>query len=333
MDNSSDKQVRAVVRCMPNYILHVMAVARINFDSEYASRYADTLETADLDTLEKHRDLLLTFGRGKHESIADVIIGFPIAFRLDDLTSLEEYFSVLISGLEKSDMTDFSRRFDQGLSDFHRWLPFDVNDLVWFVRHLDAIRETAGVILHNFSQYEESIWPEERQELEAVAGRVNKALGKRDYIGEWETITDLRFKSDHYDILLCSAIEGGPNANSIGYDQVIFFHRTPFDKLIQFISHEIGTHLLIDIYSDLTSTGQFDRATVFAAYECLAKHYNSRILAGKDLVYELTGLPEEKYLPVYAQLQGANPNIKAPELLRVALESIGSAEEQPRGRK
>lgn len=72
--NRAPKRIQAVVEKGPNYIFHLMAVARAGFASPYAETYRFSVEPEDLKLLERWRARLVTAdgttigGRAGHES-------------------------------------------------------------------------------------------------------------------------------------------------------------------------------------------------------------------------------------------------------------------------
>jgi len=69
------KRVIAKVEKGVNYFFHIQAVAKINYNSEYAEKYKNSVYTEDLDYLKRNKDLFL-FGNGKIFSVFTVLYLF-----------------------------------------------------------------------------------------------------------------------------------------------------------------------------------------------------------------------------------------------------------------
>lgn len=52
------KRVKAVIEKGINYIFHLQAIARLNFDSKYADRYEGSVKRSDIDYLRQIAPLL-----------------------------------------------------------------------------------------------------------------------------------------------------------------------------------------------------------------------------------------------------------------------------------
>lgn len=109
-----------------------------------------------------------------------------------------------------------------------------------------------------------------QQRLEPRARRLRARLAQLELVARWERATGLAFKTPTYEIALCVACEGGPDAVSAGYDRNHLFYGRDLPYLVQFVSHETGTHILIDTYTQAMASGHHDPPTVYAAYESLA---------------------------------------------------------------
>jgi hypothetical protein len=163
-----------------------------------------------------------------------------------------------------------------------------------------------------------AVWPRERPALEAAADCLNSRLAATDLLGRWEEVTGIEFRAPRYDFVLSSAIENGPNANSLGYERTLFRPGPDLAWAVQFMSHEVGTHVLIEVFRAAMPHHTFDR--LYRAYECLARFYNRRVL-NEPLVYTLPGYDCEDSEAQYAAQQAADPRATPADLLRSALGS------------
>ncbi len=71
------KPIVATVEVGPNYIFHLMAVAGVGFESEYATTYGASVEPEDLETLRAlHGRLIFQDGHGGE--LASIALFIPV---------------------------------------------------------------------------------------------------------------------------------------------------------------------------------------------------------------------------------------------------------------
>ena len=73
------------------------------------------------------------------------------------------------------------------------------------------------------------------------AEELRARLARLDPIGEWETVTGLKFPYPRFHAVLAESIR--PSATSLLAEKVVF-SAGPVDKIAEFIIHEIGTHII-----------------------------------------------------------------------------------------
>jgi hypothetical protein len=316
------RAAKAVVQFGPNYVFHLAAVARIGFDSEYADKYADSVNASDLELLQRNRDLL-TFGMGSGSDLVTIFLFLPAYFDLHSEADFAEYFSLLDEGCATGAFLDFFNRYADEFERLSVWIAkteFD-KDLQSIFKHRETIETLGEIVIRNLPAYRASVWPIESARMGAVATTINKYLDILDPISAWEKITGVAYKLDCFRATLVSAIKNGPDADSLSYDTVVFHHDRPFDYMVQLIQHEIGTHILNGTMRQVDNLEKYEWKTLYAAYECLAKHYNQILLGMEQLAYSLASLREEQFLPIYRRLHDAEPAITPRELLLSGLDS------------
>ena len=320
MSGQSGKQVRAVVEIGPNYVFHLMAVARVGFDSEYADRYQGSVLPDDVAYIQKHKDQL-TFGGGSSSELVGPIIVFPAYFNLNSKEMIQEHYDLLDVSLANDDYQPYLDRYKSHIKKLDKWW-FTINEelLKQFLPYRNLILELGKIIVRNFDLYLDSVWVKERPRMDEVAESINSHFSISDRIGEWEAFTGMTFEFDEYNIVLTSAIKGGPNANSMGYDRVLFYSETQLDPMMQLISHEIGTHLLIGMLKDLSATEKFEWHSLYEGYECLARYYNTIILKDSPLDYSMSTFHVQEYLDIFGRIHTAEQKIKPHDLLVKGIE-------------
>jgi hypothetical protein len=316
-----EKQIVVVVEKCPNYIFHLMAVAKVGFDSEYGDKYKDSVLPEDIAYIQRHKNLLLV-GGGSAGELVDVMISFPSYINLESADAFKEYFSLLDMGFNTNNFQPFLEKYDLYNEKLKHWFPVEEEYLRSITEYREVIAELGRIYLRNYATYEEKVWDAEKTELDKVALKINQYFKDRDIISKWEAVTGKEFKFNNYQIVLCSAIKNGPDANSLGYERIVFYPDTAFDYMTQFISHETGTHILIDVLKEVYGLKKFEDGMLYGAYESLAKFYNAILLNNKNLSYNMPQFHDEEYLKIYDEIYHKNQNIPATELLVEGIETF-----------
>lgn len=321
------KRIKAVVEKGPNYVFHLLAVAGVGFESDYGRRYRHTVGPDDLALLRRHRDLLV-FGDGRGGALWPLLIFLPAYLGLDSQAAFGEFYALLDQGFAGGDYAPFLGRYATGLARLRDWVVYvDERWLAGLAQHRGAVRDLGTVHGRNLPAYEREVWPAERPALAELAGRLNAHFEGKDVIGAWERLTGLAFKAEVYEIVLVSAIANGPNANSLGYERNVFWSGSDFGWLTEFISHETGSHLLIDLMkermggaasaeaADGGDPGRYDFDLLYRAYENLVRFYNMSVLETDDIY----GLGDHYFTrpfeAIYRELHAADPGLSPREML------------------
>jgi hypothetical protein len=211
------------------------------------------------------------------------------------------------------DENPFIKKYNDYIKRRKLWFP-EINS-VWFEKiknKVSLIKRFGEIYEENFHAYEKEVWSKEKERLEKKAKEINQKLKNLNLIEHWEKITGIDFKVSEYQIVLVSAIKNGPNANSLGYDRNVFYSENDLKWTIDFISHEVGTHIMFDIAKEFMKEMYFETNSnidekaqkfqrFYKAYECLAQFYNTMVLKRK-LNYDLTIFESNKYISFYHKL-------------------------------
>lgn len=314
------KPVVFTAPAVPNFLWHVLAVAGIGYNSDYADTYQHTIASADLDYLIACRSQL-SFAEGEGGDLAGLFTALPAWLLLSDPDRLELYFTTLDTALRDGSLTPFVDSFpdanwsDRFMADAleHPAFPDDREALSGTARRL------ADVYLRSWDAYESEVWPDAELVLLRRAEELQHHFDQTDYIHRWEEMLAIPFAADRYEIALCFANRNGPDYNSLGYDSNLIYYDKPFTRTCQFVSHEIGTHLLIDLYLDRARAGEHGHRALYSAYETLAMFFNRRLLNVDKLAYEIPQFDDQRHLKLYEQHYRAG--ISPAELLAKILES------------
>lgn len=306
------KPIVPTVETGPNYVFHLMAAARIGFDSDYAGRYGDTVVPGDLALLRENSQRL-SFGAGRGGDLVETLIFLPAYLGLDSPGELAEFFRVLCADVGAGEPAGQLRRYGRRLAGMLDWVSGDDFSARyrWLGGSLDLIRQLGDVYVRNFPAYLKHVWSAEEPPMLEVAEQIAGSVGRRDLIGDWERLTGREFRADRYEIVLCSAIRNGPNANSLGYDRNVFFSGSDPAFLTEFISHETGTHILIDLMkSGFWREAGYPFGLAYEGYENLSKFYNAFILGRRPATYKVSRADDrwqEVFARVHAAGRGATP--------------------------
>lgn len=323
------KKITVVVEEGPNYIYHLMGVAKVGFDSDYADIYKDTVEPEDKEYLKNHKNLLTNVECHGGELVY-MMIFFPNYISLESKSDFVEYFNLLNEGFKTNNFSKFLQKYALFIEKLKEWPAVQVNGeygikedyLKSFSEYKDVINELGQIYVRNYETYDKKVWPAEKLKMDKVAKELNDYLKDKNIISRWEKVTGETFKFNEYQIVLCSAIKNGPNANSLGYERNIFYSGLSFDFLTQFISHETGTHILMDSYGEVDKLGKYDFDDLYKAMELRARFYNTIVLNTNDIynIYSKGNLCA-KYMKIYGDIYNKNKNISPKDLLIQGLET------------
>jgi hypothetical protein len=312
------KDVVCVVERFANYVFHLLAVAKISYNSEYADMYRDTIIHEDLEYLEKQRSRL-QWGRGKGGVLTPIFMFIPVYINLYTEDELAEYFSFIDQGIEIQDSEPTLRRYGDYFERLKLWfMPEDFENNLYkpLIEHREVIRQLGEIYKRNYPEYIKNVWPKERRKVEGVAQKLNFRLKEEDLITKWEKLTGMEFKFPRYEIVLVSAAKNGPSANSLGYERNLFYADPRVELMVKFISHEVGTHILCDLFKKAQSRG-IDYMIIYKAHECLNMFYNKMFYP--EMEYNWSHYDEETFLPIYKQIYDENSGITASELFNRGL--------------
>jgi hypothetical protein len=310
------KKIVIVVHEFPNYVFHLLTLGGIVADPEYAKAYRSTLPEADRLYLESNKKNL-EWGNGGLGPFTAAFLFVPGYINPGTRDEVDEYFDLLNRALRNDDPGPIVSKYRGHLDRVRAFIPFDFGPYLHsLVPQKEAVARVSEIFQRNYAAYDRDIWPVERRKIEAVAAKLNPELEARDFIGRWEKLTGLDFKADTYEIVLYTANARGSNANSLAYDRNTFYYGKDPGWMLQFLSHETGTHILIDVMNQVASTGKYPFPVAYKAYETMCEFYNTRfVLAGEKPLYDMKNYDDAKFLSIYGEIFDLNRGIKPADLL------------------
>ena len=314
------KEIMVTAEEVPNYIFHLMTLGNIvPEDPEYISLYKDSLPAEDQAYLSEHRDMLY-WGDGNTAVLTVPFFFIPAYINFQSSQDFNEYFDLLSSALHSADFNPFITKYNSYIKKMELMFgPINMEEyLQALIPYSQNVDEIGNIYKRNFQSYHLEVWPKEKIKLEQTAALLNTELQKYDLIGQWEKLIGKEFETDNYQIILFSSNKNGPNANSLGYERNTFYYGNDPEFIIQFISHEVGTHLLIENYHEVMQMNQFEFSELYGAFENLAEFYSvDFILKNKN---PLIGYDVETYYTIYQNLYEQNKNITPNEFMIKGLE-------------
>lgn len=324
--DTTKKTVTAVIEEGTNYVFHVLAVSRVNFNSDYAYIYKDTVVDEDKDYIYKQYKHLALPGE-EEGHLTKIIILFPAYINLDTKAKIKEYYSLLNDGLKTGDFKAFLEKYSAQIENFNSW-PLNKESInESYLKSLDGyaeiIKRIGEVYVRNFSVYDKRLWKVETGKMEKTSAIINDYLKYANLIPKWEAVTGLKFKADTYYVLMCRSIEGGPNSIALSYDRNVFYSDAPFSFLNRFVSHEAGSALLAGIFTDALKSSGYKFSDLYMAYQNLTEFYNCQVL---KITYFYNIMPEnyhsEEYMKIYNDMYEINKNIPPKDMLASGIDGF-----------
>jgi hypothetical protein len=316
-----EKEVVCVVEQLPNYITHLTAVAGLPWRTAYADAFGHTVDLESHQILQRHAPML-QWGHGLTGDLAPFFVLLPAYLPLEDEFDLFEYMravDVAMSSRRYAPIGDLYPRAHARLS----WWLFDFEGFFHsrsevYQTYLRAVRQLVHVFEYNYELWEEEVWHDIELDLELVAHDMNGDLWSLDLLAKWERLTGERFRGSRYEIVLTAA-PAGTGITSLGYHRSLLSTDMDQDRMLGLIVHEVGTHLLVDLYREMSdrdlAAGETDWTT-FAAYAGLTAYYTRQILPEFETEIEND---VEIFAGIYQQLADEEPEAGARRLMARAL--------------
>lgn len=305
-----DSREVIVIEKYTNYLYHMLAVAKVGYESEYSIKYEEMYDKEDLDTLRKYShmlkindgenlgevyELLICTGsniaRNSREDFMNYFYALIDIFSDEPIYSLRKYEKIFCEKLDllKSEFEDYIIELKKTYKDYK-----------------EAIVSIARIFLKNIVIYEDIVWEDEVLLIEKSCEKLDKKLKDIRLIDKWEEALNLEYNTEKLEIALCIALKGGPLVISCEENRYILYSELEIEYLVEFISHEIGGYIIL---SELDPSPED-----FHIIESLIGFYNEKILGHTPW---FSG--EKNYCDFYRKCLKENKRISPKELYEKAL--------------
>ncbi len=273
------KKVFCSNNVFPSYLGHMLGLSEICHDDEYTKKYSKYVADSDTAWLNHNRELF-QWGNG----LAGPLFGYCLLIsgyvNPSDKIGIKKYYESLLLLGENADASYLVKAFPELNSYQHNWGKLDHPQAIEMLQYYKTrITEFMDILLRNWDQFQQNVWPLERNQILQAAEVINGRLSSYDLIEKWEWATGLEFQCNQYEFVLSSGMSKAPRFNSLGYDKNWVYFKTPL--LFEGIIHEIGTHLLRSIKQSIN--GDFDYLRVYNSFETLCCVLAEKIFTDLDL--------------------------------------------------
>ena len=312
----NEKPVKMVVEFYPNYAGHLLGVAEIGYNSNYADDYHVTVKAKDLEYLRKNKELL-RWENGDEGPLTNVLISFPAYINIDSREELGEYLQDLNSAIALKSFDSFYKKYRDYIIDLDKWCGFSVNSYIY--DYEEEIQRLSQVLMNNFDNFKNWVWPKESKRMKMLARTMNYQLSKIDIIKRWEKMTGLEYLAPEYQIALSTGMENGPTGKTLGYEKEWCWYGENLNSLVQRVCRDAGRRMLVNVCCE--KYREYDPLLCYEVYEALNKYMAEKILQEAGLKYRqvksVNG--EEDLYPIFDSLLRTNPGLPAKDLYAVAL--------------
>lgn len=320
IDHDSPKEViliKAVASITANYIYHMLSVSKCGYDNKYGEEARFYHNTNDLLTLEALKDHITVNGGEHCGRLYWICVAVPAS--LDEEVEMIEYFTAMHNLFSKNNFTyNFNKYHEVYKKVSHKFgIHHDIVAFEQFYlsysKYKSEISKIFEIYLSNYKTYLNVFWKGTYLAISDACDKMNSIFENNNFQQLWEENLNIKYKFEHFYVILCNSIENGPQAIDISYDKDVFFLSNNCFDDISFISHEFGIFLLKDILSD---TIAFKDMTFYKQVESLAEFFN-RMICGESMQCDW----HDHYISLYGDIYTKNPSISVKELFLSIIES------------
>lgn len=316
---SNNKPVEAVLEIYPNYVGHLLGVAQVKSSNAYSREFRKTVYRNDFRYLKKNADLL-EWTDGDEGILSYFFITFPAYINLTSKEELNDYLTALNSAVVVKSFDALKEKYNESVQNLDLWNGFNNNELIF--SYGDEIQELSKIWMRNYDAYYSDVWPEQRYQISAVANAINQELESLNLINKWETVTELEYQADSYQIVLSRALKNNPEMKTLGYDKLWCHYCNNSNQMIKQICEDAGLRILAGLCSEKYQ--DYNPNVCFKVYQTMAQYFSDQILADLGLIKQIKtpGKEESQLYGIFNVIKEINPDIEVDQLYAVALDAF-----------
>ncbi len=290
-----------------NYIYHMMSVSKVGYNNSYGRKHESIHKEKDLGIL-KESENELTVSGGEHcGMLYTLLVAKPASS--NDLNSLKRYFESIIDLFSYNDHIRTAKKFndldneylDDGFESFEDAFSMCLEA---FSSYTDQILSISEVMLSNIELYIKNIWQEENKILLEYKEKLSKVLEKEyNLVSNWESQLNTSLQVENFEIVIVNSIVDGAQAIDISKSKDLFNINEDIKKIIGFISHEIGTFIILQ---SLPMSMRENLQEYWLCIESLSTYHNQKVLYEDENLFAKNNQYFEKFNEIYKEDSSKN---------------------------
>ena len=277
------KSIEICVESTPNYLFHILSVAKIGYNNDYSEKYTNSLSASDKQTM-KTSSRIVEIPSNYEYNFSWLIIFLPGYMNIEG-EEFTEYYSELMYLFQSRDGSRFGKRYKKDLDNARKqfgdfWEYSVLNQLQSATD--DDIKGAAAVcsvIVRNYDSYISEIWTDQEEVLQAKADSLNAFLSDFSPFEIISEQTGEHFDEEKFMVTLCSSIEKGPDAMDLGYNKNLHYYNRDNESLRHFITHELIIRYIIPYRNKFyRNYNNINHSLLYEVTEMTAEFYTNIIL-------------------------------------------------------
>lgn len=264
-----------------SYVFHMLSVANIGYENDYRTKYKDYHHLEDLKILKNNETYLTVEGGSRCGQLYTLMVGIPATY--DNIMDMDLYFHSIIelfsTGNLNREYSIFRNRYTgEAFEDLSQQRAF-VNEVYEiFNTYSTEIINIAHVMLRNSKLFQEQIYEKTRPIVSEYTKAFKQTIGNfGDLMSKWEQTLLVTYKIPNFNVILIDSIDNGAQAIDINQLNDVFGMYDNHEVLVRFISHELGTYLMMENLSDEVKSDLLD---YWNAIESLSSYLNTMYITG-----------------------------------------------------
>ncbi|MBQ9767178.1 MAG: hypothetical protein IJW37_03650 [Lachnospiraceae bacterium] len=275
-------KIKLIANRETNYVYHMLSVAKCGYDNDYGRKYRGLYAEEDLQVLKAHESML-TIVQDKHcGELCGLIVGAPSVTE----GTAKEYYESLLTMIAEDTVPEEQKK------------------------HIPAVEAIARVMIKYYDSYVESIWPKEKEELEAYLPQVQAVFDENHFTEQAENIVGCELPMERFVATMVTSVQNGAEAIIINGELDLLGIVRPVRDTVFFIAHEFIVFLLL---GEFTRLGLEPEEGWWEPTEGLAEYYMKQTIGETGFFNEV-----EAYVRFYEEQVKQGPKT-AVELYNAAM--------------